>query len=202
MFSGKRQAVRWFTTEELDTHKQKQLGLIIVDGLCFSLLSGIGIYALEAGRLVFTGDAAHPTFLQSQTLLTRIMVGISMLGIATGFCITFGGLLYGIMEDKKKNLGIPRSLKKARIIARYAIDSNGNFVSNELQFESHKDLRYFVRMNTPGEGSLAYECAKVVFFNCGEGSVGDADIQGQWLRGYSQYRDIVESPTSQSYWTS
>jgi hypothetical protein len=190
--------MRWFTTEEIDNHKQKQLGFIIVGGLCFSALSGVGIYFLEAGRLLMTGDASNPVFLQTQSLTTRILVGIAMAGIVVGVCITLGGFVYGIMEDKKKNLGIPRLLKRARIIARYGIDSNGNYVSNETQFDSHHDLRFFVRMTSPGEGSLEYECSKSVFYDCAEGTVGDAEIQGQWIRRYAAYQGTVGSPVE---WT-
>ncbi|MEI7577347.1 MAG: hypothetical protein WCK51_10670 [Armatimonadota bacterium] len=190
--------MRWFTTEELDIQKQKQLGLVIVGGLCFSVLSGFGIYALEAGRLVFTGSASNPTFLQVQSMTTKVLVGIAMSGIVLGVCVTLGGFVYGILEDKKKNLGIPRVLERARIIARYGVDFQGNYVNDERQFESHDDLRFFVRMKSPGEGSLEYECSRRVFEFCAEGTVGDAEIQGQWIRGYVAYRDMVESPVGQT----
>lgn len=190
--------MRWFTTEELDVQKQKQLGWVIVGGLCFSFLSGVGIYALEAGRLVFPGDSSNPSYLRVQSLTTQALVWIAMAGIVFGVCVTLVGFLYGIMEDKKKNLGIPRVLERARIIARYGVDSQGNYVNDERQFESHFDLRFFVRMRTPGEGSLEYECSRRVFDTCGEGSIGDAEIQGQWIRGYVAYRDMVQSPVGQS----
>jgi hypothetical protein len=190
--------VRWFTTEELEIQKQKQLGWVIVGGLCFSVLSGFGIYALEAGRLVFTGNSSNPTYLQVQSLTTKVLVWIAMAGILLGVCVTLMGFLYGILEDTKKNLGIPRVLVRARIIARYGVDSQGNYVNDERQFESHADLRFFVRMRTPGEGSLEYECSRRVFETCGEGSIGDAEIQGQWIRGYVAYRDMVESPVGQT----
>ena len=191
--------MRWFTTEELDVHKQKQLGWVIVGGLCFSVLSGFGIYALEAGRLVFTGNSSNPTYLQVQSLTTKVLVWIAMAGIVLGVCVTLGGFLYGILEDSKKNLGIPRVLQRARIIARYGVDSQGNYVNDERQFESHQDLRFFVRMRSPGEGSLEYECSRRVFDTCGEGSIGDAKIQGQWIRGYIAYRDMMESPVGQNF---
>jgi uncharacterized protein YneR len=191
--------MRWFTTEELDVHKQKQLGWVIVGGLCFSVLSGFGIYALEAGRLVFTGNSSNPTYLQVQSLTTKVLVWIAMAGIVLGVCVTLGGFLYGILEDSKKNLGIPRVLQRARIIARYGVDSQGNYVNDERQFESHQDLRFFVRMRSPGEGSLEYECSRRVFDTCGEGSIGDAEIQGQWIRGYIAYRGMMESPVGQNF---
>ena len=190
--------MRWFTTEELEIQKQKQLGWVIVGGLCFSVLSGFGIYALEAGRLVFTGNSSNPTYLQVQSLTTKVLVWIAMAGILLGVCVTLMGFLYGILEDTKKNLGIPRVLVRARIIARYGVDSQGNYVNDERQFESHADLRFFVRMRTPGEGSLEYECSRRVFETCGEGSIGDAEIQGQWIRGYVAYRDMVQTPVGQT----
>ena len=190
--------MRWFTTEELDVQKQKQLGWVIVGGLGFSVLSGFGIYALEAGRLVFTGNSSNPTYLQVQSLTTKVLVWVAMAGIVLGVCITLVGFLYGILEDTKKNLGIPRVLERARIIARYGVDSQGNYVNDERQFESHADLRFFVRMRTPGEGSLEYECSQRVFETCGEGSIGDAEIQGQWIRGYVAYRDMAGSPVGQT----
>ena len=190
--------MRWFTTEEIDIQKQKQLGWVIVGGLCFSVLSGFGIYALEAGRLVFTGNSSNPTYLQVQSLTTKVLVWIAMAGIVLGVCVTLMGFLYGILEDTKKNLGIPRVLVRARIIARYGVDSQGNYVNDERQFESHADLRFLVRMRTPGEGSLEYECSRRVFETCGEGSIGDAEIQGQWILGYVAYRDMVESPVGQT----
>jgi hypothetical protein len=190
--------MRWFTTEELEIQKQKQLGWVIVGGLCFSVLSGFGIYALEAGRLVFTGNSSNPTYLQVQSLTTKVLVWIAMAGIVLGVCVTLMGFLYGILEDTKKNLGIPRVLVRARIIARYGVDSQWNYVNDERQFESHADLRFFVRMRTPGEGSLEYECSRRVFETCGEGSIGDAEIHGQWILGYVAYRDMVESPVGQT----
>jgi hypothetical protein len=190
--------MRWFTTEELEIQKQKQLGWVIVGGLCFSVLSGFGIYALEAGRLVFTGNSSNPTYLQVQSLTTKVLVWIAMAGILLGVCVTLMGFLYGILEDTKKNLGIPRVLVRARIIARYGVDSQGNYVNDERLFESHADLRFFVRMRTPGEGSLEYECSRRVFETCGEGSIVDAEIQGQWIRGYVAYRDMAESPVGQT----
>jgi hypothetical protein len=146
---------------------------------------------------VFTGDSSNPSYLRVQSLTTQVLVWIAMAGIVFGVCVTLVGFLYGIMEDKKKNLGIPRMLEQARIIARYGIDSQGNYVNDERQFESHNDLRFFVRMRSPGEGSLEYECSRRVFDTCGEGSIGDAEVQGQWIRGYVAYRGMAESPVGE-----
>lgn len=97
------------------------------------------------------------------------------------------GLFFGIYSEKSQHQGIRRVRHHCRVIARYAITKDHTMLTDESEFEFHERLRYYVKILDPQEGSLEYECIPAVYFSCGEGMMGDAEIQGTWLGAFRQY---------------
>lgn len=110
-----------------------------------------------------------------------------------------GGLGYGIFSEKNQYSGARRTLTHCRIIARYALTRDHRMVTDETEFEFLDRPKYFVKILHPQEGSIEYQCVPPVFFNCGEGMMGDADIQGQWLGSFRPYVGMQQTHVGQRF---
>ena len=54
-------------------------------------------------------------------------------------------------------------------------------------FEEADRPKFYIRMQTPTGGSYEYETSEETFWQCGEGMVGEAEIQGKWLGKFVPY---------------
>ncbi len=118
---------------------------------------------------------------------------------AIGFFMYVGGLFYGIHSEKTEHTGTRKVIQQCRIIARYAITKDHRMVSDESEFEFLTGLKYYVKMLSPNDGSIEYQCHLPVYLNCGEGMLGDAEIQGQWLGSFRPYLNMKETHVGQSF---
>lgn len=116
-----------------------------------------------------------------------------------GLFMYVGGLAYGIHSEKTEHVGPRHMVQHARIIARYAITRDHRMVTDESEFEFLDRPKYFVKMMTPSEGSIEYQCHHAVFLNCGEGLMGDAEVQGQWLGSFRPYFGMQETHVGQRF---
>lgn len=179
--------MRWVTTEEKDKRKQYGVGCGIGLGAIISVLSLIVGYALTAGsvhRATYTRD---PINNDVKDIGVGVYIPIAVLMFVGGLLLSIGSLVYGIMQEKTKNEGPRKVIQNARIIARFAIDRSGMLQTDESQFEFLENLRFYVRIMSPAEGSLEYECSEAVFYGCGEGMMGDAEVQGRWIGAFRPY---------------
>lgn len=161
------------------------------------------------GWLMFTGLIL---FLPGGFLVFFLAVGGGLGGIRVdeifniakwipvlGLLMYIGGLAYGIHSEKTEYVGARRVVQHARILARYAITRDHRMVSDESEFEFLDRPKFFVKVLTPSDGSVEYQCHHAVFLNCGEGMIGDAEIQGQWLGAFRPYMGMQQTHVGQSF---
>lgn len=112
---------------------------------------------------------------------------------AVGLVMYLSGLIYGIHSQKTEHVGNRRLMPQCRILARYAITRDHRMVSDESEFEFLDRPKYYVKLLSPTDGSIEYQCHHAVFLNCGEGMMGDAEVQGQWLGSFKPYLGMQET---------
>ena len=117
-----------------------------------------------------------------------------------GFLMYIAGLMYGIHSEKTEHVGNRTLVRHGRILARYAITRDTHrMVTDESEFEFLDRPRFYVKMLSPNEGSIEYQCHHAVFLNCGEGMIGDAEVQGQWLGSFRPYMGMQETHVGQKF---
>ena len=72
-------------------------------------------------------------------------------------------------------------------------------VTDESEFEFLDRPRFYVKILSPTDGSVEYQCHLAVFLNCGEGMMGDAEIQGQWLGAFRPYMGMQQTHVGQKF---
>ncbi len=116
-----------------------------------------------------------------------------------GFFMYIGGLAYGIHSEKTENVGPRQVIQQVRVIARYAITRDHRMVTDETEFEFLDRPKYYVKVLSPRDGSVEYQCHHAVFLNCGEGMMGDAEVQGQWLGAFRPYMGMQQTHVGQKF---
>jgi hypothetical protein len=116
-----------------------------------------------------------------------------------GLLMYLSGLVYGIYSERTENTGTRKKIPNSRIIARYAITRDPLMVTNESEFEFLDRPKYYVKILSPKEGSIEYQCQPVVFYQCGEGMMGDAEVQGLWLGAFTPYLGTEQTHVGKSF---
>ncbi|HLO99756.1 MAG TPA: hypothetical protein VK171_14275 [Fimbriimonas sp.] len=175
-----------FSKERRLERRDLIIGWLMFLGIVFAVPGGIIVYFLGVG-----GGLGS----------IRIDGAFNILKIVPpiGVVMYLSGLAYGIYSEKNEYTGSRRTLKQCRIIARYAITRDHRMVTDETEFEFLDRPRYFVKMLHPQEGSIEYQCVPPVFFNCGEGMMGDADVQGQWLGSFRPYIGMPQTHVGERF---
>jgi hypothetical protein len=106
-----------------------------------------------------------------------------------GMIMALGALGYGIWQGKReyKPTGNRRLVENARIMARYVYNNRGEMLTEEYQWDGMDDVKFYVKIETPGEQPQEYQCVQPVYETCGEGMIGQATVDGRWLGAFSPY---------------
>lgn len=99
-------------------------------------------------------------------------------------------LFYGVSYQKRSASGPRKVVENARVIARYAVGPNGEYLVEAYGVE--EAARYYVRLQTGWNESYEYETSAENYFQCAEGAFGEAEIQRRWLGRFTVY--IGERP--------
>lgn len=105
--------------------------------------------------------------------------------IAGGLALFAGGLFYGVWRDRHENIGPRRSIEGASVVARYALTSEGIYMTDPVEIENADRPRFHVRLTMPGEGSIELNTSEETFWWAGEGMVGTAELTGKWLARFT-----------------
>jgi hypothetical protein len=121
---------------------------------------------------IMPGDVRTIIFALAGLCSLAAIVGIILCGITL-----LSGL--NVATPKARNVVIHSD---AKVIARYAIDGQGQSTFDEeyLDFDDPK-LKFYVRLELHGLGSAEYNCNSAVWSECGESMRGTAYIQGNWV---------------------
>ncbi|OWU66332.1 MAG: hypothetical protein CBB60_000040 [Armatimonadetes bacterium Cent15-Ar3] len=187
------------TTEQKEKSKQYVLGCTILFGISLAICSGGLGYMFSVSSVYRATYTREPVTDKITDMGTGSLVPLTLTGIFLGVCIAIGGLVYGYLQEKNKNQGARLVLPSSRIIARFAIDKNGLLITDETSFEFQEKLRFYVRVLSPTEGSLEYECAEPLFYQCGEGMIGDVEITGRWIGAFRPYLGMEQTHVGEKF---
>lgn len=111
-----------------------------------------------------------------------------MLIMTLGVITMVLSVVYGLVNARAPGKGSRSLVQNATVIARFATDDSGVLYTEQEQIEFLEDPKYYVRISSAIHGSIEYQCVEEVFWMCGEGLKGDAEIQGRWLGAFTPYQ--------------
>jgi hypothetical protein len=171
----------------MDPFKEKSIGFAFVTSIVLIVI-GLACTALFAMGGVFRGTYTREPLTNKITDAgTLNWVPMSLTLVALGVVIGLVAIGYGFFYDKTANTGKRQTIANARILSRYGYTKDGTMLTNSYEFEFANEPRYYVRMQTDHDRISEYECVEAVFFSCGEGMYGEAEIQGKWLGKFVPY---------------
>lgn len=123
------------------------------------------------------------------------------LSIILGLVIAFGGIataITGLLIGQRIASGKPQSsawneIPDCQIIARFCLNPQGDMMF-DLDPDTTQEIRYFVQLAFHGGSRGEFRCAPEVYFQCGEGMRGEADLQGDWLGRFRPFSKDQEPP--------
>lgn len=175
-----------FSKERRLERRDNIIGWLMFAGLIIFFLGGAIVYTLAIGGGI-GGAKVDGIF--------NVMKWFPLVGLL----MYIGGLAYGIHSEKTEYVGVRTALPNVRILARYAITRDHRMVSDESEFEFLDRPKYYVKVLSPTDGSVEYQCHHAVFLTCGEGMMGDAEVQGQWLGAFRPYMGMQQTHVGQSF---
>lgn len=104
---------------------------------------------------------------------------------AAGAVMWVVGMVLAFQTERTQFKGPQTGLDGARVVARFALDKADVLYTEMGMIEFLDKPRYFVRLYTPRDGSVEYRCSPEVFWMCGEGLIGRAEVQGNWLGSFT-----------------
>jgi hypothetical protein len=176
-----------FSKERRLERRDTIIGWFMFGGLVMMFVCGLGTYFLAVGGGMGGLD------------ITSIFLVVRWFPVV-GLLMYLSGLAYGIHSEKTELTGNRKVLQQCRILARYAIaGADFRMVTDESEFEFLDRPKFYVKVLSPVEGSVEYQCRHEVFLNCGEGMMGDAEVQGQWLGAFRPYMGMQQTHVGQKF---
>jgi hypothetical protein len=175
-----------FAKENQIARRDTVVGFMITGGL-HTLWSSLFLVVVFAFGAHMFGDAG-----------TRFFNFLKWVPVFAGV-VYLSGLILGIYLERTEYTGKREIISGCRIIARYAMTRDHRMVTDESEFEFLDRPKFFVKILSPKTGSVEYQCVHPVFLNCGEGMMGDAEIEGQWLGSFRPYPPGYQNHVGQRF---
>lgn len=166
--------------------KEALVGWLIVGGLLISVISlGFGWMFGVAGiyRGTYTREPLTNKITDAGTLN---LLPVTLVFLVLGLAMVAGGLIMGFSFIGSQRKGPGKSIEYFRILARFATSRDGNLLA-DWEIEAADRPRFYVRATFPNGGIDEFEVAPEIYFQCGEGMVGQADVQGRWIGRFIPY---------------
>ena len=179
--------MRIATTERKDTKKQSFIGWGLFGGFLVFICGGIVTWMLSMASVFHATATRDPNTGAVRSMGDGVLIPWGVLIMTLGALTMVSSVIYGLVQAKGSNRGPRRILQKVRVVARFATDNSGVLYTEASQMEFIDNLKFYVRISSATEGSIEYQCTEEVFWMCGEGLEGDAEIQGRWIGGFRPY---------------
>jgi hypothetical protein len=179
----------------VEAFKEKAVGFLLVAGLVICAISGIAAFMFVGGGVF------HATYTRTPGTDAITDVGdlqfapVAGLFFVIGLSMIGGGIAFALKEHKMRHVGQRETVEFVRILARYGFTRNWTMVT-DWELEQTENPYYYVRAEVgPGE-ILELECSPQVYYSCGEGMTGQAEIQGKWLGKFIPYIGTPQQPSA------
>lgn len=171
--------------------EEKSVGCVLVAGfvisicsLFFGYLFGVaGVFRGTFTRTPITNEITDPGTLN--------LLPLTLLVLTVGVLMMVGAIGYGLFRSSTKNQGIRKTEQYLRVLARFAYDGS-RMITDDFDIQSADRPRFYVRAISREGVVIELETTIEVFYQAGEGMVGEGQIQGRWLGSFVPY--IGEPP--------
>ena len=124
------------------------------------------------------------------------LAGLGPLTILIGVLMVVSGLVWGFVVNRKAANSPPVTYPGSRVLARYALMPG----TSEMMFSgfdpSHEGIRFYAQLRLPDGRTPELQCAFPVFERLGEGMVGVATVQGDWIGAFAPTTpDVTQAPS-------
>lgn len=171
----------------MDAFKEKTVGCLLVAGAVVTVLSLFLTWLFSVGG-VFRGVATRdPVTDKISDVGTMNLAPVALTFSGIGILMMLGAVGYGLWFNSAALRGPRKVAPNARILSRYGYNRQGYMLNADWEFEAAEDPRYYVRMQIGPSQVSEYQCTEQVFFQCGEGMYGEAELQGNWLGRFTPY---------------
>jgi hypothetical protein len=142
-------------------------------GTLFSLL----FFAAGVWRATYTREPITGAIRDTGDM-KLVPIGVGIAGI--GLLALVGGLGYSLFAHGGRHRGPVRTLNRVRVVARYGINRQGAVMA-DWELEQDESAKTYVKLAIGPGVFEEFECAREMYYQAGEGMMGDAEIQGRWL---------------------
>ena len=180
--------MRFATTERKDIRKQSFIGMGLFGGLLVFVCGGILTWMLSISSVLHATATRDPDTGAVNSMGNGVYVPWGILIMTLGALVAAASVIYGLVHARNPSKESHQFIQNARVIALFAPDKTGVLYTEANQMQFIDGLKYNVRIVSASEGSIEYQCVEEVFWMCGEGLEGDAQIRGRWLGGFKPYQ--------------
>lgn len=158
--------------------KQFLIGFLMVVGVTLIVCGGL------LSLMLFGGGAGQYIGFGDERLLNLAGLGLGI--ILIGILLALGGLGYGLWLTRRAYKGPVVVYPHVRVVAKYVLNRDGEMVSS-YYYDLVEGARFYVRLDLGNRRSEEFECPRELFERIGEGVLGEATCQGQWLGAFKPY---------------
>ena len=172
---------------EIGAFKEKTVGCLLVGGLVIAIIS-FGLLWVFSVSGIYRGTYTRtPVTNEITDAGTLNLVPLTILGIVVGLLMMFGGLGYAFWTMSREKHGPRRTEENFRVIARYCYDRTMQLITSEWDIEVADRPKFYVRGMFENGVVGEFETTIEVYYQAGEGMVGEAELQGKWLGRFVPY---------------
>ncbi len=179
---------------ELGAGKEKTVGCLLVFGLVLTILSCILLWVFSVAG-VYRGT-------YTRTPITNVItdagtlnyVPLTILGIVVGLVMMFSGLGFAFFTMSREKKGPRRTVSNFRVVARYCYDRTMQLITADWDIDVADRPKFYVRGMFEDGLVGEFETTLEVYYQAGEGMVGEAEVQGKWLGRFIPYIGKPSSP--------
>ncbi|RYG49665.1 hypothetical protein EON79_00540 [bacterium] len=170
----------------MDPRREKIVGfLLVASALGMVAILGLSWFFSVAGgfSMTATRDPISGAPTDGGTLN---MLPLMLLFFVVCLGVFIGCLFYGIQYQKRSASGPRQVVENARVIARYLVGPNGEYLVESFDDDT-VSVRYYVRLQTGFNQTYEYETSADTYYQCPEGAFGEAELQRRWLGRFTVY---------------
>lgn len=171
----------------MDPKREKLTGLALVVGAILTICGCLSTLIFGMGGVFRATYTRTPVSNEITDLGPMAWIPSSIGWTAVGMFMLGGAVLYMGWYDRQSRKGPRQVIENARVLSRYGISKTGDMLNSSWEFEFADSPRYFVRLQTSPRDTAEYECDAPVFWQCGEGMYGEAEVQRRWLGRFTPY---------------